>query len=311
MRYSDILASTNPKIMNVRTFRLILALSFLSNIVWAQLPSNRVSPGVMHYAGDTVRSIRLGLYTIIPAGWKGVLPRDTEVVVLVPEENSSSTIYAVLNEHMTLAQQKISMQTGFELADGLTMTPEGTVTQRGSDIIATNAKLSGEKANKQAKFYIESKCNPVGYCLAFVLSAGAADMEKGKAALQKLVDNTTFQDMSHISPFARFDWKEFLSNKILLRFNHDASGKQEDELNLCKDGTFKSRITRSGGFDVPTRQYEGKNNGTWSVVKNDSKATITLTFKKLKPITLQLEAKDEEIYVNGQRYFVGESETCK
>ena len=291
--------------------RLIPLLVFISNIALAQLPSDRVAPGVMHHAGDTVTSIRLGLYTVIPAGWKAVLPRDTEVVVLVPEENSSATIYAVLNENMTLAQQKINMERGFELADGLTMTPDGTVTQRGSNVIATNAKLSGEKANKQAKFYVESKCNPVGYCLAFVLSAGAADMEKGKAALQQLVNNTTFKDMSHISPFARFDWKEFLSNKILLRFRRDASGKQEDELDLCKDGTFKSRITRSGGFDIPSKQYEGRNNGTWAVENHESKATITLTFKKLKPITIQLEAKDQEIYVNGHRYFVGESETCK
>lgn len=276
----------------------------------AQLPSDRISPGVMYYAGDTVRSIRLGLYAIIPPGWKGVLPRDTDVVVLVPEQNSSATIYAVLNQNMTLAQQKISMEQGFELSEGLTMSPDGPVTQRGNDVIVANAKLSGTKANKAAKFYVASKCNPVGYCLAFVASADAADFSKAQTALQSLVDHMVFEDMSHISPFARFDWKQFLSNKILLRFRRDASGKQEDELNLCQDGTFRARITRSGGFDLP-KEYEGKNSGQWSVTSDNDKATITLTFKKLKSITLQLQAKDEEIYVNGNRYFVGESETCK
>lgn len=277
---------------------------------WAQLPSDRVSPGVMYYAGDTVLSIRLGLYTIIPSGWKGVLPRDTDVVVLVPEENSSATIYAILNQNMTLAQQKISMEQGFELSEGLVMSPDGPVTQRGNDIVAANAKLSGAKANQAAKFYVESKCNPAGYCLAFVASADAADFSKAQTALQSLVDHTVFQDMRGISPFARFDWKQFLSNKILLRFRRDASGEQEDELNLCKDGSFKARITRSGGFDLP-KEYEGKNSGQWSVTSDNDKATITLTFKKLKPVTLQLQAKDEQVYVNGNRYFVGESETCK
>ena len=287
------------------------ALVLIAHQAFAQLPTNRMSAGVMHYAGDTVQSIRLGLSAIVPKGWKAVLPRDTEVVVLVPDDNSSaSTIYAVLNENMTLAQQRINLEKGFVLAEGLTMVPDGPVTLRTNEVLATAAKLSGEKANKQAKFYIESKCNPVGYCLAFVLQADAPGMEKGKAALQQLVDNTTFQDMSHISPYANFNWKEFLSNKLLLRFRRDASGKQEDELDLCKDGTFRANITRTGEFGVP-KEYSGKNKGTWSLTSDNDKATITLTFKKLKPITLQVQGKDEEIYVNGNRYFVGESDTCK
>ena len=290
---------------------LILIASLLSNALYAQLPSDRVLPGVMHYAGDTIQSIRLGLYTIIPAGWKGVLPRDTEVAVLVPEQTTSASIYVLVNENMTLAQQKINLEKGFSLADGLNMTPDGQVTQRGSEVLSTNARLTGEKANKQAKFYVEAKCNPVGYCLAFVLSADAPDMEKGKLALQQLVDNTVFQDMSHVSPYAGFDWKNFVSNKILLRFRQDASGKQEDELDLCKDGTFKAKITRSGDFKIPSKQYEGRNAGTWTIAGKNNKATITLSFKKLKPISIELEARDQEIYVNGNRYFVGESETCK
>ncbi|MEJ1240620.1 hypothetical protein WBG78_20925 [Chryseolinea sp. T2] len=296
--------------MKLKSIKPLLFFIIIANSAFAQLPSNRMSAGVMHYAGDTVRSIRLGLWAIVPQGWKAVLPRDTEVVVLVPDDNSSSsTIYAVLNENMTLAQQKINLEKGFSLADGLNVVPDGPVTQRTAEVLATNAKLSGAKANTQAKFYIESKCNPVGYCLVFVLQADAPNMEKGKTALKQLVDNVVFEDMSHVSPYANFDWKEFLSNKLLLRFRRDASGKQEDELELCKNGNFKANITRSGAFKVP-KEYAGKNKGTWSLTSNNDKATITLTFKKLKPITLEVQGKDEEIYVNGHRYFVGESENC-
>lgn len=294
-------------------YRILFALATgigLATESRAQLPTDRISPGVMYYSGDTVRSIRLGLSSIVPSGWKGVLPRDTEVVVLVPEENSSATIYAVLNENMTLAQQKINLEKGFELADGLTMVPDGMVTQRTEEVLSTSARLTGEKANPQAKFYVESKCNPAGYCLVYVLSADARDLEKGKTALKQLVDQTSFEDMSHVSPFARFDWKAFLSNKILLRFRRDATGKQEDELDLCQDGTFRSRLTRSGQFQVPSKQYTGKNSGTWSVEGHNDQATVTLTFRKLKPITIQLQARDEQILVNGHRYFVGESDSC-
>lgn len=289
---------------------LLLPVLFVVSNAFGQLPTNRMSAGVMHYAGDTVRSIRLGLYAIVPPGWKAVLPRDTEVVVMVPEDNSSSSsMYVLLNNDMTLAQQKINLEQGFSLAEGLNVVPDGPVTQRTDEVVATKAKLSGAHANEKAKFYIESKCNPVGYCLAFVLQSDAASIEKGTTALKQLVDNVVFQDMSHISPYANFDWKAFLSNKLLLRFRRDASGKQEDELELCENGTFKSNITRSGAFQV-SKEYTGKNKGTWSLTSNNDKATITLTFKKLKPITLEVQGKDEEIYVNGHRYFVGESENC-
>ncbi|HTF17490.1 MAG TPA: hypothetical protein VK658_05425 [Chryseolinea sp.] len=297
--------------MKLKSFRHMLFFVLIANQAFAQLPSDRISPGVMYNAGDTVRSIRLGLYTIVPAGWKAVLPRDTEVAVLVPEENSSASMYALLNENMSITQQKIRLEQGFELADGLTMVPDGPVTHRTDEVLTAHAKLTGEKANKQAKFYVESKCNPVGYCLVFVLQADAQSMDKGKASLQQLVDNTVFQDMSHISPYANFDWKEFLSNKLLLRFRRDASGKQEDELELCNDGTFRANITRSGGFQISSKDYEGKSKGMWTLTSNNDQATLTLSFKKLKPITLQVQGKDQEIYVNGQRYFVGESETCK
>lgn len=299
-------------IMKLKCVHFLFFTVFVASSALAQLRSDRVAPGVMYYPGDTVRSIRLGLYAIVPPEWRGVLPRDTEVMVLLPNDNSSSSIiYVLLNENMTLAQQKISLEQGSELAEGLTMVPDGAVTQRTTEVLATNAILSGDKANKQARFYVESKCNPVGYCLAFVLQAETQNMERDKRSVMHLVDNIVFQDMSNISPYANFNWKEFLSNKLLLRFRRDASGKQEDELELCNDGTFRSNITRTGGFQVPSKDYAGKNKGTWTVASNDDKATITLSFKKLKPITLEIQARDEQVYVNGHRYFVGESETCK
>src|ERR671910_258203 len=95
-----------------KIFRPLFVLPVLiASSAFAQLPTDRMSAGAMYYAGDTVKSIRLGLYAIVPVGWKAVLPRETEVVVLVPDDDSSSsTIYAVLNENMTLAQQKINLE---------------------------------------------------------------------------------------------------------------------------------------------------------------------------------------------------------
>jgi hypothetical protein len=265
----------------------------------------------MYNAGDTVRSIRLGLRSIVPRGWNAVLPRDTEVALLLPEDNVAAEMYALLYENTTLEQQMARTKNGFEVGEGITLIPDGDITQRGEGVIAANAKLAGENVNKQLRYYIESKCNPVGYCVGYVVSADPQSFEKARKALQELVDHTVFEDMSNISPFANFDWKAFLSDKILLRFSRDAGGRQEDEVDLCHDGSFRCRLTRTGSFRVAKKAHHGKNKGTWSVTGKDDKATITLTFRKLPPISIPLQARDEQIYVNGDRYFVGESEACK
>ena len=87
-------------------------------------------------------------------------------------------------------------------------------------------------------------------------------------------------------------------------------GKKEDEVDLCSDGTFESRITRTGIFKGQAKKYQGKKSGKWEVQSNGEKAMLKFTFEKLDPVEIELVAKDEEIYIRGARYFVGESERC-
>ena len=85
--------------------------------------------------------------------------------------------------------------------------------------------------------------------------------------------------MNHLTRI--FDWKKFLSGKILLAMGYEQNSKQIDEVDLCADGTFHSKITRTGIFKDQAKNYSGKNEGTWDVQSNGERATITLTFKKL------------------------------
>jgi hypothetical protein len=277
-----------------------------------QLPSNRVKPGTMYHAGDTVYSPRLGLRTRIPAGWEGVLPRDTEVFLMMPADNSTGEIYVVMNTKLDLEGQMKRWKTGMNLDNGLRLQVDGEITKRGEDVIATMAKVVGNQANNQAKFYLEAKCSPVGFCVTYLATADGLSLENVKRAVQSIVDNTTFSTPSTDSPYKNFDWKKFLSGKVLLMIGYEGSSKKEDQVSLCSDGTFKSDITRTGIFKDQSKGYTGRKSGKWDVKSEDQKATITFTFeKKLAPVVVEIEAKDEEIYVKGQRYFVGVSEDCK
>lgn len=287
-------------------------LTLIPVTLYAQLPSNRIKPAEMYHSGDTVRSPRLGVQSRIPEGWAGVLPRDTEVFLLMPQDNTIGEIYVMVNEKIDLNEQAKRWKQGVALADGLVLSPEGGITQRGPDVIAATGAMAGAKANNsQLKVYAEAKCSPYGFCIAFLSTADARNFEKVKKTVQTIVDNTVFQAPSNESPYKNFDWKKFLSGKILLAMGYDENSKKIDEVDLCSDGTFRSKITRTGIFKGQAKDYTGKKQGTWDVRSNGEKATITLTFSKLPPVDVELVAKDEEIYINGTRHFAGESQQCK
>jgi hypothetical protein len=278
----------------------------------AQLPTNRIKPATMYNAGDTIYSPRLGIRTTVPQGWQGVLPRDTEVFLLMPTENMVGEIFVVVNNGVNLLSQEERWKKGFETSPGLTLAPDGAITKRGNDVIAVTAKMVGANANNnQAKAYLEAKCSPSGFCVVFMLTADASSLDRVKSGLQEFVDNTKFVEPSNRSPYENFDWKKFLSSKVLLNIDYESNSKREDEVNLCADGKFYSHLTRTGIFGDQAKGYQGKKKGQWDVKSEGSKATLTFTFEKRPPVEVVLEARDEEIYVGERRYFVGESQTCK
>ncbi len=62
-------------------------------------------------------------------------------------------------------------------------------------------------------------------------------------------------------------------------------------------------------------QYNGRKSGQWTVDGVGEQTTMHLTFenkkKDLPPLDIVLSIKDEKIFANGERYFVGESTKCK
>jgi hypothetical protein len=289
----------------------IVGLLVAVNSFAQELPSNRLKPGTLYHPGDSIKSPRLGLSARIPEGWDGVLPRDTEVFLLMPNTNIVGEMFVLVNEKLDLAGQRKRWESGAELAPGLKLQIDGDITVRDGDILSANGKAVGAQANAQNRVYLVARCSPYGFCVAAVVLADNSSLERVKQGLQSLVSSISFKKPSTDSPYKNFDWKPFLSGKILLGINYEEGGKKEDEVDLCADGTFESRITRTGIFKGQAKKYQGKESGKWDVKSDGEKATLTFTFEKLDPVVIDLLAKDEEIYIRGARYFVGESERCK
>lgn len=144
-----------------------------------------------------------------------------------------------------------------------------------------------------------------------MLTADPASFEKVKTSLQSLVDNSRFSKPYTGSPYVNFNWKKFLGGKVLLNIDYEQTSKREDQVNFCSDGTFQSDITRKGVFKEQSKDYKGKKKGTWEVKSQAEKATLTFSFEKLPPVTVNMEIRNEQMFVNGRRYFIGSSENCK
>ncbi|MBL0744408.1 hypothetical protein [Chryseolinea lacunae] len=288
---------------------LLILLCGMAAMVSAQ-SYTRIQPGTRYDAGETVRSARYGVQSRIPLGWRGVLPRDTEVFMVLPDDPDNGQVFVFMNEKDSPATARTRFEQGINLDPNIKLAPTGNVTQRGEGI-ATEFRLEGKKTNKADRYYAESKCHPKGTgCLVVLLTGKTVNFEAGKAAVMEIMDHTTFVEPS-AEPYVDFDWNEFLTNKVLVNYALTYDVKKENTVTLCAGGTFHSRLKTNEFVNGNVKPYKGKKAGTWSVTGKGENTTLVLTFEGLPPVKVALTIRDEKVFANGQRYFVGENDDCK
>ena len=56
--------------------------------------------------------------------------------------------------------------------------------------------------------------------------------------------------------------------------------------------------------------YKGKKSGTWETTSVGPTGTLILNFKNLPSIEVELEIKDEQIYLNDKRHYAIAATNC-
>ena len=285
---------------------LLACLSFFAGMA----QSNHIQPGKLYNAGDVIRSPRHGMQSRIPQGWRGVLPRDTEVFMILPDDPTTGKIFVFIHGKDTpqIVQKKFEQGVNFDA--NITLAPSGAIAHRG-DAIASEFHLSSNQTDTAERYYAESKCNPHGGgCLMVILVGNTPKFDDGKAAVREVVDQTIFQAPSNESAYVDFDWKEFLSDKILVIYGYTGDVRKENEVNLCANGSFTSKLKTNGFVSNEGKQYQGKKSGTWTVKGKGESTRLVLAFKDLPEAAVTLTIQDEKVFVNGARYFAGVSDKC-
>ena len=143
--------------------------------------------------------------------------------------------------------------------------------------------------------------------------APAQFYEDVKKMMTEFMAAATFGISPTASPHTDFDWKEFLSGKVLTTFVSLRSGSKESMVHLCENGSFIADIRKRGFLKNQNPDYKGRLTGSWKVTGKGEETTIRFSFdkKNLPPFEASLQIEDEKIFSNGERYFIGKSDKCR
>jgi hypothetical protein len=297
----------------MKTHNLALCLIFigLSFQGVAQQKKSRLQPGRMYEAGETMFAPRFGFIATVPAGWEGVLPRESEVFLLSTTTSVYGEIFVFGRERGDLNSIRETWMKGVNLSETIRIKSINPTLEDG--LLYSEITAEGQFINKGFKGFVVSRCSPSGPCVTTLMTAPEQYYESVKNTAMEFMKSSTFQAPSNTSPYVDFDWQEFLSNKVLVTYASAQGGSKESTVHLCKDGSFTATLKKKGFFKEQNPAYKGNLAGQWTAKGDGEKATIQFIFsnKSLSPVEVSLTINDEKVTSNGERYFVGKSDKCK
>lgn len=272
---------------------------------------NRIQPGRMYAAGETLFAPRFGFSATVPEGWEGMLPRENEVFLLTTTTSTYGEIYVFGREEGNLAVMAETWSKGFNLSETIKLKALKPVIADG--ILSSEVTAEGPYINKGNKAFAISKCSQNKPCVTVFVVAPVQFFESIKNTAIQFMNTSTFEPPSTTNPYADFDWTEFLSGKLVATYAAVTGGTKETMIHLCADGTFQANVKKGGVLKNQNPKYKGNLSGKWLVEGKGQEALLSLTFHKegLEPLEVLLKLEDEKIYSNGERYFVGKSDKCK
>ena len=283
----------------------VIIITLLACLVSVGTAQERVKRGKQYNAGDTVNAPLYGIRAIIPDGLSGDLVQEAQIFVLRPQQHAEANFYVRASKER-LETIKERWTRDFEFSPGIVLQPKMIA-------MGTGYTLSAEftlSNRAEHRVYAKAKCGPYGYCAAVLLMVH----QKFYAGLQKKLDelaaNIYFAAPSLEDYYGDILWKSYLQNKYIFTRSGYGKTKRENNLWLC-NGRFKTKLRRGLLIKGEIGDYRGTHKGTYSIAGEGKEGLLTLTFEKLPEVDLKLEIDNDEVFINGQRYFLIYNERCK
>ncbi len=288
--------------------RILLFFVLVTNLAFGQ-KAQRIQPGKIYDAGDRLYAPRLGFRATVPTGWNGVLPRESEVFLLTSYA-SPAEIFVLGLEGATIEQLKKVWENGIEMNNDIRLKASGAVSA--GNTLSAEVVAVGNFINKSMRAYAVARCGENNICVTSLAVMPTAQFEDVKKVVDAFMSVATFEAPSMASPYADFNWREFLSGKMVTTYAFLEQGSKETTVHLCASGRFTAKATKKGILKNQNPAYKGKMTGTWVVEGIGESGKLKLTFDKgLPALEVDLTIKEEQVLVGQERYFVANSDQCK
>lgn len=282
----------------------LLVLSFI--VVISSFAQDRLKPGLIYEQGQEIFAPMVGYKGVVPNGWFGTLPQEEEVFLMIPNGNTEGYMFINAN-HMDMAELRKEWNHHLSLTDELVISLEGEPTIVGNRMTG-NFEVTGSRI--PYKGYAVAVDGGHGWTLSMSLLAPVDKYDDYRKNFDQLVTSSEVVEPSIGSIYGDFNWPEYLKNKYLMSYLSSTQYKEQDEIWLCGDGTFRSKIKSKGRLVTEKSPYKGSKKGTWTAEGIGEKGKLSLTLKG-EVIVLEMEIKDDKIFVNGGRFFALENTDCK
>ena len=282
---------------------LIITLMAINLPVKAQ---ERVKPSRVYQAGESITAPVYGLTLILPENWRGYLTRETSIFTLNCDSVNDVNIRVFPSEE-SLASIKARWSQGVELSPGLKAMPIGEV-EKTHNGLKTEFEFNG---NPGVKGFSRVECGSYGHCYTAFITAPTTIYKDYINALEKLAEGTSFKEPWLEDFYGDHDWNEALSAKYIFNYDIGEGSRKTNQLWLCENGTFETKIIRKKALKGIAGPYHGKQKGTYRIEGVGPTGVLILEFKDLAPLRLDLLFKEEHIFINEQRFLASAHDKCQ
>ena len=284
-------------------FHILIALF----ITFSGTAQDRLKPGKIYEQGQEIFAPMVGYKGIVPNGWFGTLPQEEEVFLMIPNGNSRGFMF--INAHqIPIKRLREAWKNDFSLTDEIVVSVKGEPTINGNRMTA-DIDVTG--AQEPFAGYAEAIEGGYGWTIALLLLSPVNKYDEYRKNFDQLLANSVVEEPSIGTIYGDFNWAEYLNNKYLMSYISSTQYKEQDEIWLCGDGTFRTKIKSKGKLVVEKSPYKGNRKGSWTAEGIGEKGKLNLTTTKGEAVTLNMEIKDDKIFINGGRFFALENTSCK
>jgi hypothetical protein len=288
----------------MKKFLFTSILSCLTLILFSQ---DRLKPGAIYQQGEQIFAPMVGYKGIVPDGWYGTLPQGEEVFMMIPNGNAKGFMF--INAHkLPLSELQKIWKQEFQITETIKLSIKGEPVIDGNTLIA-ELNVSGAPEPFEGKAVAIEGGH--GWTIGMILLSPSNKYEEHEKNFDQLLASSVVEAPSLATIYGNFNWSEFLKSKYLMSYLSSTEYREQDEIWLCPDGSFRTKIKSKGKLVTEKSPYKGNTKGTWKAEGVGEKGKLILSTTKGATETLDMEIKEDKIFINGGRFFALEYNDCK